>query len=145
MIFFPAPLFPQLPSYNVTSLPMQSESTCLHIISLFLSICMLNKLTSLHVQSSACPSYHLSSTFTWPCNVTLLLTHYTSMLNGAFQWLCIAIVLSAPPMFLHTKRGRPSAGGSLMSGVWGREKPRQAFPPAKSAERLLRTRDLVTQ
>jgi len=47
--------------------------------------------------------YHLSSTFTWPCNVTLLLTHYTSMLNGAFQWLCIAIVLSAPPMFLHTR------------------------------------------
>ena len=25
--------------------------------------------------------------------------------------------------------GRPSAGGSHMSGVWGREKPRQAFPP----------------
>ena len=26
------------------------------------------------------------------------------------------------------KKGRPSAGGSHMSGVWGREKPRQAFP-----------------
>jgi len=26
-------------------------------------------------------------------------------------------------------KGRPSAGGSHMSGVWGREKPRQAFPP----------------
>jgi len=25
-------------------------------------------------------------------------------------------------------KGRPSAGGSHMSGVWGREKPRQAFP-----------------
>jgi len=34
------------------------------------------------------------------------------------------------------EKGRPSAGGSHMSGVWGREKPRQAFPPAKSAERL---------
>jgi len=27
------------------------------------------------------------------------------------------------------KKGRPSARGSHMSGVWGREKPRQAFPP----------------
>jgi hypothetical protein len=27
------------------------------------------------------------------------------------------------------KRGRPSAGGSHVSGVWGRDKPRQAFPP----------------
>ena len=26
------------------------------------------------------------------------------------------------------KKGRPSAGGSHMSGVWGREKLRQAFP-----------------
>jgi len=26
-------------------------------------------------------------------------------------------------------KGRPGAGGSHMSGVWGREKPRQAFPP----------------
>jgi hypothetical protein len=26
------------------------------------------------------------------------------------------------------KKGRPSARGSHMSGVWGREKPRQAFP-----------------
>jgi len=44
----------------------------------------------------------------------------------------------------HVKKGRPSAGGSHMSGVWGREKSRQASP-AKSAERLLRTHDLVTQ
>jgi len=43
------------------------------------------------------------------------------------------------------KGGRPGAGGSHMSGVWGREKPRLSLPPAKSAERLLRTRDLVTQ
>jgi len=28
-----------------------------------------------------------------------------------------------------TIKGRPSARGSHMSGVWGREKPRQAFPP----------------
>jgi len=26
------------------------------------------------------------------------------------------------------KKGRPSAGGSHMSGVWERKKPRQAFP-----------------
>ncbi|XP_066323051.1 protein argonaute 1C-like isoform X2 [Miscanthus floridulus] len=37
-----------------------------------------------------------------------------------------------PPRFrcatLIFVKGRPSAGGSHMSGVWGREKPRQAFP-----------------
>jgi len=41
-------------------------------------------------------------------------------------------------------KGRPSAGGSHMSVVWGREKPRQASS-VKSTERLLQTRDLVTQ
>jgi len=35
--------------------------------------------------------------------------------------------VSQPTIFDQT--GRPSAGGSHMSGVWGREKPRQAFPP----------------
>ena len=30
-----------------------------------------------------------------------------------------------------------------MSGVWGRDKPRQAFPPAKSAERLILKQNVV--
>ena len=34
-----------------------------------------------------------------------------------------------PTSILHMQTGRPSARGSHMSGVWGREKPRQAFPP----------------
>jgi len=46
---------------------------------------------------------------------------------------------------LRKKKSRPSAGGSHMSGVWGREKPRQSLLPAKSAERLVPTHDLVTQ
>ena len=31
---------------------------------------------------------------------------------------------------IHEGKGRLSAGGSHMSGAWGRKKPRQAFPPA---------------
>lgn len=81
-----------------------------HATRICLSSCHLSFSQYLYVEQanfftcaiSACPCYNLSSTFTWPCNVTPLLTHYTSLLSGAFQWLCIAIVLSAPPMFLHT-------------------------------------------
>jgi len=55
-----------------------------------------------------------------------------------------AMVIIRKNGYLSKQWGRPSAGGSHMSGVWGREKPRQASP-RKSAERLLRTHDLVTQ
>jgi len=41
------------------------------------------------------------------------------------------------------KKGRPSAGGSYMSGVWGRDKPRQTFSPTVTAGRLRRIHDLV--
>ena len=57
------------------------------------------------------------------------------LLSGCFnvEWGLLEIA----SLFAHfisraltnTKRGRPSAAGSHMSGVYGREKPRQAFPP----------------
>ena len=39
------------------------------------------------------------------------------------------LIESLSSSYLSCQKGRPSAGGSHMSGVWGREKPRQAFPP----------------
>ena len=47
---------------------------------------------------------------------------------------------------IHEKKGRPSDGGSHMSGVWGREKPRQASPKIyEEAASNPRPGDLVRQ
>jgi hypothetical protein len=47
----------------------------------------------------------------------------------------------------HLSLDRPSAGGSHMSGIWGRDKPRQAFCLQMWREAALKPRpgDLVRQ
>ena len=45
------------------------------------------------------------------------------------NWFGEEKVLFYSHELVNKKGGRPSAGGSHMSGVWGREKLRQAFPP----------------
>ena len=54
-----------------------------------------------------------------------------SYLDNCFQGSCISHYGNGlkSSMIFYCKKGKPSARGSRMSGVWGRDKPRQAFPP----------------
>ena len=54
-----------------------------------------------------------------------MLLQFSFLKNCSFLFLSLFV----EQLSLKKGQGSPSAGGSHMSGVWGREKPRQAFPP----------------
>ena len=110
----------KLTSLNLTSEPILVSAHGIHGIKFGWKILNINQRS---LKSAMVQEIKLYST-TQDELSGFLINKYEPKFSSIRTWTWVVWVRPWPTK----KGGRPSAGGSHMSGVWGREKPRQAFP-----------------
>ena len=81
----------------------------------------------------ACRSATYMVRLIWQCSIKYWLSktnkrYLRQCISKPRIWISYILCIEQSYAYPMLKKGRPSAGGSHMSGVWGRDKPRQAFP-----------------